>query len=162
MYLRLLDGAGVNAQGRGRLVDRHTVEVGGQTITAEKILVATGGARGVPESPAPSSPSPPTRRSICPSCPRIAIVGGGYIAVEFAGIFTGLGSDVDLVRVATACCAASRGVPHRRARSAEGSGVKMRTEMQIDCIEATSSDSKGGKAPFTVNTQLGGMLRPIS
>ena len=120
VYLRLLDGAGVKLHmGRGRLMDRHTIEVGGKTITADKILVATGGAsRGARRSRAASSPSPPTRRSICPTLPkRIAIVGGGYIAVEFAGIFNGLGcrgrpGAAPRPRAARL----RRGVPHRRAR----------------------------------------------
>ena len=52
VYIRLLEGAGVTLHmGRGRLMDRHTIEVAGQTITADKILVATGGAPVVPEIP---------------------------------------------------------------------------------------------------------------
>ena len=85
--------------GRGRLMDRHTIEVGGETVTADKILVATGGRPEVPPIPghefaitsneAFHLPDPLPR--------RITIVGGGYIAVEFAGIFHGLGCEVDIV-----------------------------------------------------------------
>ncbi len=52
VYLRLLDGAGVKLHmGRGRLMDRHTIQVGEETVTAEKILIATGGWPVVPEIP---------------------------------------------------------------------------------------------------------------
>ena len=45
-----------------------------------------------------ATPSPPTRRSTCDELPKsIVIVGGGYIAVEFAGIFTGLGVETTLL-----------------------------------------------------------------
>ena len=161
VYLRLLDGAGVKLHmGRGRLMDRHTIEIGGQTITAEKILVATGGAPVVPEIRGREFAITSNEAFHLPELPRrIAIVGVGYIAVEFAGIFNGLGSHVDLVlrrdRVLRGFDEECRTAVHDALRE---SGVKMRTEMQIDCIEATPSDSKGGKAPFTVHTQLGGMF----
>ena len=69
----------------------------GARVTAANILIATGGAPvSRPRFPASSTSSPRTRRSICPSCrERILIQGGGYIALEFAGIFAGLGSRGD-------------------------------------------------------------------
>ena len=161
VYIRLLEGAGVKLHmGRGRLMDRHTIEVGGQTITADKILVATGGAPVVPEIPGREFAISSNEAFHLPELPkRIAIVGGGYIAVEFAGIFNGLGAQVDLVlrrdRVLRGFDEECRTAVHD---SLKQSGITMRTEMQIQRIEATPSDSKGGKAPFTVHTQLGGMF----
>ena len=68
---------------------------------------------------------------------RIAIVGGGYIAVEFAGIFNGLGCQVDLVirrdRVLRGFDEECRTVVHEALKE---SGIKMRTETQIERIEA--------------------------
>ena len=50
VYIRLLEGAGVKLHmGRGRLMDRHTIQVGEETVTAEKILIATGGRPVVPD-----------------------------------------------------------------------------------------------------------------
>src|SRR5260221_2362498 len=47
VYIRLLDGPGVKIHmGRGRLMDRHTIQIGGETVTADKILVATRGRAG--------------------------------------------------------------------------------------------------------------------
>jgi len=161
VYLRLLDGAGVKLHmGRGRLMDRHTIEVGGQTITAEKILVASGGHPVVPEIPGREFAITSNEAFHLPELPkRIAIVGGGYIAVEFAGIFNGLGSHVDLVlrrdRVLRGFDEECRTAVHEALKD---SGIKMRTEMQIGRIVATPSDSKGGKASYQVNTQLGGMF----
>jgi glutathione reductase (NADPH) len=98
IYLRLLDNAGVDLhEGRGRLVDRHTVEVAGKQITAEKILVAVGGRPWVPEIPGHElgiTSDEAFHLDRLP--PRILIVGAGYIAVEFAGIFAGMGSEVTL------------------------------------------------------------------
>ena len=67
----------------------NTVELArsGRKVTAKTILIATGGQPWMADSPAPSMPSPPTRLSTWRSCRPHPIVGGGYIAVEFAGIF---------------------------------------------------------------------------
>ena len=154
VYLRLLDGAGVKLHmGRGRLMDRHTIEVGETTITADKILVCTGGAPVIPDLPGREFAITSNEVFHLPARPnRVAIVGAGYIAVEFAGIFNGLGSTVDLVmrrdRVLRGFDEECRGVVHEALRD---SGINMRTEAQIARIEAT-----GGKAPYTVHLKDGG------
>lgn len=93
VYRKLLEQAGVAIlSGRAGLIDAHTVSVNAEPVTAERILIATGGR--------PHLPDIPGRRHIISSdeafflneLPKtIIIVGGGYIAVEFAGIFNGLG-----------------------------------------------------------------------
>jgi glutathione reductase (NADPH) len=142
--------------GRGRLMDRHTVQVGGETITADKILIATGGRPEVPAIPGREFAITSNEAFHLPDpLPgRITIVGGGYIAVEFAGIFNGLGCEVDLVirrdRVLRGFDEECRTFVHE---ALARSGIKMRTETQIGRIVATD-----GKAPFLVHTQLGGMF----
>ena len=80
--------------GRARLIDPHTVEVAGRTITAAQILIATGGRARRPGADWITS----DEAFHLPALPgRIAIMGGGYIAVEFAHIFAGLGSSVTLI-----------------------------------------------------------------
>lgn len=80
--------------GHARLVDPHTVEVAGRTITAARILLATGGRA---RRPTPDWITSDDAFHL-PTLPRrIAIVGGGYIGVEFAHIFAGLGARVTLV-----------------------------------------------------------------
>jgi glutathione reductase (NADPH) len=96
VYAKLLEDAGVaHVEGRARVVDPHTLEVGGQRFTAENILVATGSWPSVPrvegvEHAITSNEAFHIERLP----PRAIIVGGGYIAVEFAGILHGLGVDV--------------------------------------------------------------------
>ncbi|MGH0029429.1 MAG: glutathione-disulfide reductase [Myxococcota bacterium] len=96
IYARLLDGAGVTRmEGRARLLDEHTVDVGGRRVTAEHILVATGGWPHVPDIPGIEHAITSNEAFYLEELPRrVVVVGGGYIAVEFAGIFHGLGSQV--------------------------------------------------------------------
>jgi len=96
IYERLIKGAGADIHwGRARLVDRHTVEVAGKTYTAEKILVAVGGWPFVPDFMGSEHVITSNEAFYLPELPkRIVVVGGGYIAVEFAGIFHGLGAEV--------------------------------------------------------------------
>jgi len=99
IYLGLLAGAGVELiEGRGRIVAPHTVEVGGRTVTAQRILVATGSHAVMPPTHGIEHAISSAEALDLPELPkRIIIVGGGYIAVEFAGIFNALGSEVTLV-----------------------------------------------------------------
>lgn len=96
VYARLLDEAGVaRLEGHARVVDPHTVEVGGRRITAGNLLVATGGWPHVPEIPGAELAITSNEIFHLPELPRrLAIVGGGYIAVEFACILHGLGVEV--------------------------------------------------------------------
>jgi len=96
VYAKLLEEAGVaHIEGRARVVDPHTVEVGGQRFTAENILVATGSWPLVPEVEGVEHAITSNEAFHVERLPaRALIVGGGYIAVEFAGIFHGLGVDV--------------------------------------------------------------------
>ncbi len=83
--------------GQARLLDPHTVEVGGEKMTAEHILIATGGKPFVPRIPGIEYAITSNEIFDLPALPkRVLIVGGGYIAVEFAGILNGLGSQVTL------------------------------------------------------------------
>ena len=96
IYGNLLGGAKVELiDGRARLIDAHTVAVGDSRYTAAKILIATGGWPHIPKftgSELAISSNEVFDLSEFPK--RLAIVGGGYIAVEFAGIFNGLGAQV--------------------------------------------------------------------
>lgn len=98
IYLGLLENAGVELHmGRGRLVDAHTVEVAGRRYRAEKILIAVGGRPWVPDIPGTELGITSDEAFDLPELPgRVLIAGAGYIAVEFAGIFNGLGSQVTL------------------------------------------------------------------
>ena len=96
VYERLLEGVGVQIlRGRGVLVDAHTVSVAGEQVTAEHILIATGGQPNDPDIPGGELVMNSDAVFALPELPQSVIVlGGGYIGVEFAGIFHGLGAHV--------------------------------------------------------------------
>ena len=99
IYRNLLSNAGVDLhEGRAVITDPHTVEVDGTPYTAEKILVATGGWPVVPDFPGNEHVITSNEAFYIDTFPEKAVVvGGGYIAVEFAGIFAGLGADTTLI-----------------------------------------------------------------
>ena len=96
IYEKLLRGAGVEIlTGRAVVTGPHAVRIGDRDYSAEHILVATGGYPAIPEIPGAELAITSDEAFDLPALPRrIAIVGGGYIAVEFAGIFNGLGVEV--------------------------------------------------------------------
>lgn len=96
VYIRLLSGAGVEMfDARGVLLDAHTVQVGERRVSAERILIAVGGTPTLPAVPGIEHAITSNEAFHLETFPRrVIVVGGGYIAVEFAGIFNGLGADV--------------------------------------------------------------------
>ncbi|MCL5777162.1 glutathione-disulfide reductase [Limibaculum sp. FT325] len=101
IYARNLDLAGVEIfRSRATLIDPHTVELSthGHRIRAKHILIATGGRPFVPDFPGSHHAVTSNEMFDLPRLPERAVVmGGGYIACEFAGILNGLGATVTLV-----------------------------------------------------------------
>ena len=99
IYQRMLRESSVTLlDGRGVVTDVHAVEVAGKTYTAEKILIATGSWPHLPPVPGIEHAITSNEALDLADLPkRIVIVGGGYIAVEFAGLFNALGADVSIV-----------------------------------------------------------------
>ena len=93
VYNNLLQKSGVSIiTGRAQVLDAHTVVVDGSEYSAERILIATGGWPSVPEIPGKQHVVTSNEMFFLKQLPkRIIIVGGGYIAVEFANILHGLG-----------------------------------------------------------------------
>lgn len=98
IYQKLLENAKVRTlRGRATVTGAHSVELGGQRITSKYILIATGGWPVKPEIPGIEHAITSNEAFELAELPRrVLVVGGGYIAVEFAGIFNGLGADVTL------------------------------------------------------------------
>ena len=97
IYEKLLNNAGVRVhRGRARLIDNHTIALDSETrITADKILIAVGGHAVVPDIPGHELGFTSDEAFHLTDLPkRVVIVGGGYISVEFASIFNGLGAQV--------------------------------------------------------------------
>jgi glutathione reductase (NADPH) len=106
IYVTNLQKAGANLlHGRAQVIDAHTVQVlpkdgskDAGTYTAKKILIATGGRPVRPDFPGAEYGITSDEAFHLPKLPKsIMIVGGGYIAVEFAGIFAGLGVQTTLL-----------------------------------------------------------------
>lgn len=96
IYRNLLVNSGVSLfEGHARILDAHTVEVNGQRHSAEHILIATGGWPQIPDIPGREHAISSNEAFFLEKLPkRVLVVGGGYIAVEFASIFHGLGAQV--------------------------------------------------------------------
>ena len=99
IYRKLLINSSVTLlEGHARLADAHHVEINGQRYSAEHILIATGGWPQIPDIPGHEHAITSNEAFFLKQLPkRVLVVGGGYIAVEFAGIFNGLGADTSLL-----------------------------------------------------------------
>jgi glutathione reductase (NADPH) len=85
-------------RGWGRLLDAHTVEADGRKLTAERVLLATGGRPHRPEIPGAALGIDSDGFFELVQRPgRVTVIGGGFIAVEVAGVFAALGSEVTVV-----------------------------------------------------------------
>lgn len=143
IYQRLLDNAGVELyRGDARVTGSNEITVGGQTLSARRITVATGSTS--------DTPAIPGREHLCTSddmfyldeLPERAVVwGGGYIAVEFAGILAGLGVETTLVyRGELFLRGFDRDVRRFLAEELPKKGVNLRFNTNIDAVEG-SADS---------------------
>lgn len=94
IYRGMLEKAGVtHFDGRARIVDAHHISINDKVVSSEKILIATGGWPSLPEFPGREHVITSNEAFFLDTFPqRVLVVGGGYIAVEFAGIFAGLGA----------------------------------------------------------------------
>ena len=99
VYAKMLAGAGVSViQGRATLSGPNSVLVNGQTLNARHILIATGGTPSLPDIPGVEHAISSNEAFHLKELPRrVVVVGGGYIAVEFASIFHGLGAETTLL-----------------------------------------------------------------
>lgn len=98
-YEGLLDRAGVRLhRGQALLIDPHTVAIGSERLSGRFILVATGGTPRVPDVTGKEHAVTSDQVfSLERFPPRVIVVGGGYVAVELAGIFNGLGAATTLM-----------------------------------------------------------------
>ncbi len=98
-YENTLKNAGVDIiEGHARFLSPHKLEVFGQDITADKILIAVGGRPRIPHQQGGDLMATSDAMFSWPERPQKAvIIGGGYVAVEFAHILRGIGAEVDLI-----------------------------------------------------------------
>ncbi|WP_445157691.1 glutathione-disulfide reductase [Halomonas sp. E14] len=142
IYGRLLESAGVTLiEGRAKVLDPHRVEVAGTVHSAAKILVAVGGWPWVPEFPGREHTLTSNEIFDLDTFPkRFLVLGGGYIAVEFASIFNGLGSESHLVyRGELFLRGFDREVREFTREQMEERGVRLHFETNIESIEKGES-----------------------
>ncbi len=139
VYRRVLRDHNVRLiEGAARLADAHTVEVDGRSYTAERILIATGGWPELPEIPGIEHAITSNEALDLPKIPkRMVIVGGGYIAVEFAGIFNAVGVEVtEIIRAAQILRGFDEDVRECLAAEMEKKGVHILRDTVVRSIEA--------------------------
>lgn len=140
VYHDLLQNAKVDLhEGRGRLLGSDTVQVGGDTIRAKRILIATGARPYVPDFPGSEHVITSNEAFHLEELPeKIVIVGGGYVACEFAGIFNGMGSHVTQVYRGDAVLRGfDNDVRHMMNEELQKKGIRLRLETNI--VEVTGS-----------------------
>lgn len=138
IYTRILRDANVELiRGRGTLIDRHTVEVDGKRLTAKKILIAVGGWPTMPQVPGIEHVITSNEALDLPELPKeMIIVGGGFIAVEFAGIFNALGVKTTIIiRGDNILRGFDNDVRTDLAHELERKGIRIRRECVIRSIE---------------------------
>ncbi len=141
VYQRLLNASGVEIfEGRAHLADAHTVVVGDRRLTTETVLIATGGRPFVPDVPGADLGIVSDAVFSLPELPpRVAIIGGGYIAVEFAGIMRGLGAEVSLIyRGPLFLRGFDNDIRATLAGEMAKRGVNLRFNMEVDRLETAT------------------------
>jgi glutathione reductase (NADPH) len=146
IYVTNLRKAGATLHhGRAVLKDAHTIEIQGdkpETITAGKILIAVGGRPVIPaDLPGVEHAITSEEAFHLPQLPkRVMVVGAGYIAVEFAGIFNGMGAETTLVyRGSNVLRGFDDDVRTHLADEMEKRGIKVILGCEHDRIEKTDA-----------------------
>ena len=144
VYENMLGGAGVDViHGRGRFIDPHTVAVNGKHYSAERIIIATGSWPHIPDIPGKEHAISSNEVFDLAEFPqRMLVVGGGYIAVEFAGIFNGLGANTtQLYRGPLFLRGFDQDIREFAAKSIADTGVDLRFNSNVRAIEKRDDGS---------------------
>jgi glutathione reductase (NADPH) len=143
IYRRILDQAGVKIfDARATLAGPREIAIAGHgVVSAERILIATGGWPKFPDIPGKELAITSNEVFHLEALPRrILIVGGGYIAVEFAGIFSGLGVEVTLVHRGMAILTAfDHELGEGLMREMHAQGIKAHLHTVVKRLERTES-----------------------
>ncbi|MCH8551044.1 MAG: glutathione-disulfide reductase [Natronospirillum sp.] len=141
IYGNLLENAGCTLyRGRATITGPNSVQVNGETITAQRILIATGGWPFVPDIPGREHLITSNEVFHLESWPKRALViGAGYIAVEFAGIFNGTGVETTLVHRGDQVLRGFDDDVRRFAQTQyEAAGLQLELNTQVSSVEKTS------------------------
>ena len=161
VYVQLLASAGVKiVKGWARLLDAHTVAVGQHKFSAKSILIASGGTALVPAVAGHEHVvTSDSMFDLSPFPKRLAVVGAGYIACEFASIFNGLGAKVTQIhRGEKLLTGFDDDVRSFIAAEMTKTGVHLQLQSEVESITKTAAGLvlalKGSATRFTVDTVL--------
>ena len=154
VYEALLRDAGVGIKyGQAVVIDAHTLALGRERYTAKYILIASGSWPALPDIPGVELAITSNEAFHLAELPRrVIVVGGGFIALEFAGIFAGLGSEVvQLYRGPLFLRGFDDDVRRHLAVEIRRRGIDLRFDLNVDAIEATEG---GVRARLTDGAQI--------
>lgn len=126
---------------KATFIDAHTVKMGNKTVTADKILIATGSWPMVPKIPGHEHAITSNEIFHLKDKPRrTIIIGGGYIGMEFAGILNGLGSQVTLLnRDADVLAPFDRDIRKSVSDAMTSRGVDLRNNTSVSSLRKTAT-----------------------
>ncbi|HZT36477.1 MAG TPA: dihydrolipoyl dehydrogenase [Bryobacteraceae bacterium] len=147
----MLKRAGVEViRAHGRLASRRTVAADGRVLEARNILIATGSRPAAPPVPGIESALDSDAILDRPEIPHsLAIIGGGYIGLEFAGFFSAIGTEVTVFEMLPQVApGVDRDIAARLVDSLEKSGVTVRTSCRVTAVngETVHYQDEAGKA----------------
>lgn len=155
IYTRMLNNSGATLiNGTGRIVGPNTVAVGDKEYSAKRILIATGGKPFIPEFPGSDLVISSDDAFFLDELPKsIVMVGGGYISLEFACIFKGLGVDVDLLyRGDLFLRGFDQDLREKIAEEMTKQGIRLHFNEDIESIELAESNQR------QINLKSGGSM----
>jgi glutathione reductase (NADPH) len=145
IYIKLLENSGVKIfEARATFLDAHALDIGGARVTADRIVIATGGRPVTLDCPGGEHAIVSDAAFFLDAAPkRVVMIGGGYIAVEFACIFRGLGADVDLVmRQDLPLRGFDEDLRVELASALETQGIRMHPRTGVAAIEADGGQKR--------------------
>lgn len=149
IYGRLLAGADVTGfDARATFIDAHALDVGGRRVTAERIAIAAGGRATKLEIPGAGHGLISDDLFTLKAPPRrVAVLGAGYIALEFAGLLHGLGAQVEVF--------------HRSPQVLRGFDRDVRTAV-TEAMQAQGIRMEGGVNATRIDKTPGGLVLELS
>ena len=154
IYARRLETEGVaRYRGTARFVDARTVVVGDARVSADHVVIATGGMPSVPPTPGAELGITSDGFFELDECPgRVVVSGSGYIAVELAGVLRALGSEVTMVlRRDRVIRAFDEMLSNELMAALSADGIEIRTTAEIERIERNGRDDGGNSLTVRIS-----------
>ncbi|PIR31512.1 MAG: hypothetical protein COV38_00125, partial [Bdellovibrionales bacterium CG11_big_fil_rev_8_21_14_0_20_38_13] len=129
-------------EGQAKFVDPHTLDVSGKKVTADKIIISTGSSPFIPPIPGLKESGFLTSTSAfeLKELPKtLAVLGGGYIALEVAQLFSRLGSDVTIIQRSEILFQEDDDVSEWMGKYLREEGIKILNKTQIERVEKSGA-----------------------